>query len=195
MKINLIVLGAGNSKRFNGNKLLTKIKDKPMYMHIVENILDLNLNKIIFVTQYEEIRKELETYNIHVIMNENSELGISHSIKLGIEADDTCEGYLFIVSDQPFIKAETIQTLIDRFKKSDKGMACVEYNSKLKNPTIFSKKYKEELLQLKGDIGGKSVMKKHLDDLERVQIHNELELIDIDTKEELENIINLRLIN
>lgn len=195
MKINLIVLGAGNSKRFNGNKLLAKIKDKPMYMHIVENILDLNLNKIIFVTQYEEIRKKLLDYNIHVVMNEKSELGISHSIKLGIEADDTCDGYLFIVSDQPFIKAESIQALIDRFIKSDKGMACVEYNNKLKNPTIFSKKYKEELLQLQGDVGGKSVMKKHLDDLERVQICNELELIDIDTKEELENIIKLRLIN
>lgn len=189
MKINLILLGAGSSKRFNGNKLLTKIKDKPMYMHIVEKILDLNLNKIIFVTQYEEIKKQLVDYNIHVVMNENSELGISYSIKLGIEADSKCDGYMFIVCDQPFIRTETIRALIDRFIKSGKGMACVEYNNQLGNPTIFSKKYKAELIHLKGDIGGKFVMKQHLDDLEKVKVYDEFELMDIDTKDELEDIV------
>lgn len=189
MKINLILLGAGSSKRFNGNKLLTKIKDKPMYMNIVENILDLNLNKIIFVTQYEEIKKQLVDYNIQVVMNENSELGISHSIKLGIEADNNCDGYMFIVCDQPFIRAETMKALIDVFIKSGKGMACVEYNNQLGNPAIFSKKYKAELINLQGDVGGKFVMRQHFDDLEKVQACHGLELIDIDTKDELENIL------
>ena len=40
MAINLILLAAGNSKRFNGNKLLAIYKDKPIYMHIVEKVLD-----------------------------------------------------------------------------------------------------------------------------------------------------------
>ena len=57
MRINLILLAAGNSKRFNGNKLLAIYKDKPIYMHIVEKVLGLEFNKIICVTQYEEIRK------------------------------------------------------------------------------------------------------------------------------------------
>ena len=60
MKINLILLAAGNSRRFNGNKLLALYKDKPIYMHVVEKSLNLEVNKIICVTQYEEIRKKLK---------------------------------------------------------------------------------------------------------------------------------------
>ena len=64
MRINLILLAAGNSKRFNGNKLLVIYKEKPIYMHIVEKVLDLKVNKIICVTQYEEIKEALLNTNI-----------------------------------------------------------------------------------------------------------------------------------
>ena len=185
MNINLILLASGNSIRFKGNKLLTPVNNKPMYMNVVEKIIKLNFNKIILVTQYEEIKSEVSKYPIQVVMNENSELGISHSIKLGINEDMESEAYMFMVCDQPFISLESIENLIDRFMKSNKGMACVEHNGSLGNPTIFSGKYKYELLSLNGDIGGKSIMKKHLDDLEKVQIIHGVELMDIDTREEL----------
>ena len=71
-------------------------------------------------------------------------------------------------------------------------MAWVEYKGNLGNPTIFSRKYKDELLNLKGDVGGKFVMKKHLEDLEKLLITDKLELMDIDTREELENFYNRR---
>ena len=186
MKINLILLASGNSIRFKGNKLLATVNNKPMYINVVEKILKLNFNKIILVTQYEEIKSEVSKYPIQVVMNENSELGISHSIKLGINEDMEADAYMFMVCDQPFISLESLEKLISRFIKSNKGIACVEYNGSLGNPTIFSKKYKHELLSLNGDIGGKSIIKKYLDDLEKVQIIHEVELIDIDTREELE---------
>ncbi|GAA0077393.1 molybdenum cofactor cytidylyltransferase [Clostridium sp. CTA-5] len=188
MKINLILLASGNSIRFKSNKLLTIVNNKPMYMNVVEKVLKVDFNKIILVTQYEEIKLALPKQDIQVVMNKNSELGISHSIKLGIQNDMNADAYMFMVCDQPFISLKSIKTLINRFIKSDKGMACVENNGKLGNPTIFSKKYRDELLSLKGDIGGKFVMKKHLDDLERVIIINEIEMMDIDTREELINI-------
>lgn len=188
MKINLILLAAGNSNRFKGNKLLTIVNNKPMYMNVVEKILKLNFNKIILVTQYEEIKVALTEQPIQVVMNKNSELGISNSIKLGIQTDIMADAYMFMVCDQPFISLVSIETLIDRFIKSDKGMVCVEYKGNLGNPTIFSKKYKSELLSLEGDVGGKSIMKKHIDDLERVSIINKVEIMDIDTREELENL-------
>ncbi|MBP3915657.1 NTP transferase domain-containing protein, partial [Clostridium sp.] len=99
MAINLILLAAGNSKRFNGNKLLAIYKDKPIYMHIVEKVLDLKVNKIICVTQYEEIKEALLNTNINVVMNNNSNLGISSSIKIGINFDKNADGYMFMVCD------------------------------------------------------------------------------------------------
>ena len=190
MKINLILLAAGNSNRFKGNKLITSVNDKPMYMNVVEKTLKLKFrfNKIILITQYEDIKEALVQQHIQVVMNKNIELGISHSIKLGIQTDMEADAYMFMVCDQPFISLESMEKLIDRFMKSNKGMACVQYEGKLGNPTIFSRKYTQELLSLNGDVGGKSIMKKHLYDLEKVQISHKVELMDIDTREELEKL-------
>lgn len=188
MKINLILLAAGNSIRFQGNKLLTIVNNKPMYMNAIEKVLKVSFNKIILVTQYKEIKEALLEQPIEIIMNKNSELGISYSIKLGIQIDMKADAYMFMVCDQPFISLLSIERLIDRFIKSNKEIACVECKGRLGNPTIFSKKYINELMSLQGDIGGKSIIKKHLDDLEKVDIIDEIELMDIDTKEELKNI-------
>ncbi|MCI9303260.1 nucleotidyltransferase family protein [Clostridium sp.] len=188
MKINLILLAAGNSKRFNGNKLLAIYKNKSMYMYIVEKVLNLKINKIICVTQYEEIKNSLLNTNIDVVINTKSDLGISNSIKLGINFDKNVDGYMFMVCDQPFISVKTLNLVIDNFVSGDKGIVCVGCGNNKGNPVIFSKKYINELLSLEGDNGGKKVINNNLNDLKIVKIDNEIELVDIDTQEKLRSL-------
>lgn len=195
MKINLILLAAGNSKRFNGNKLLAIYKEKPIYMHIVNNVLKLEVNKIICVTQYEEIKEALLNTNINVVMNTNSSLGISSSIKLGINFDKEADGYMFMVCDQPFITEKTLKILLDNFINGEKGIVCVGCGNNKGNPVIFSKKYINELLSLQGDNGGKRILKGHLNDLNVVNIDNEIELLDIDTQEEFTKVSHLKCLH
>lgn len=195
MKINLILLAAGNSKRFNGNKLLAIYKEKPIYMHIVNNVLKLEVNKIICVTQYEEIKEALLNTNINVVMNTNSSLGISSSIKLGINFDKEADGYMFMVCDQPFITEKTLKILLDNFINGEKGIVCVGCGNNKGNPVIFSKKYINELLSLQGDNGGKRILKGHLNDLNVVNIDNEIELFDIDTQEEFTKASHLKCLH
>ena len=195
MRINLILLAAGNSKRFNGNKLLAIYKDKPIYMHIVEKVLGLEFNKIICVTQYKEIKEALLNTNINVVMNDNSSLGISSSIKLGINFDKNADGYMFMVCDQPFISVQTLKSVIDNFINGDKGIVCVGCGDNKGNPVIFSKRYINELLSLEGDSGGKRILKGHLNDLNIVNVDNEIELIDIDTQEVFGKLTDLKCLH
>ena len=188
MKINLILLAAGNSRRFNGNKLLATYKDKPIYMHIVEKVIGLDFNKIICVTQYEEIKEALIDTNVNIVMNHNSNLGISTSIKLGVNFDKEADGYMFMVCDQPFISKKTLKLLINNFINGEKGIVCVGCGDNKGNPVIFSKKYINELLLLEGNNGGKIILKGHLNGLKVVNIDNNIELIDIDTQEELKKL-------
>ena len=195
MRINLILLAAGNSKRFNGNKLLVIYKEKPIYMHIVEKVIDLKVNKIICVTQYEEIKEALLNTNINVVMNDNSSLGISSSIKLGINFDKNADGYMFMVCDQPFISVQTLKSVIDNFINGDKGIVCVGCGDNKGNPVIFSKRYINELLSLEGDSGGKRILKGHLNDLNIVNVDNGIELIDIDTQEVFGKLTDLKCLH
>lgn len=197
MKINLILLAAGNSRRFNGNKLLYKIDGQPMYKHILNKVIDINFNKIVLVTQYEKIKTEVlddrvligKVQNkLDIIINKQSELGISESIKLGINNDKNADAYMFMVCDQPFIEKNTIELLIQAFKDTDKGIACVGYKGILFNPVIFSRKYLKDLISLTKDVGGKKIVNKNLDDVFTMNIFNEIEVYDIDTQEEVNNI-------
>ena len=64
-KIHAILLAAGNSRRFDGNKLLYPYRGKPMYRHILERISEAAVSESegckmgirVLVSQYEEILK------------------------------------------------------------------------------------------------------------------------------------------
>ena len=62
MNISLVLLAAGNSRRFEGNKLLSTIDGKPMYLYIadeIEKCCDSLFDQKIVVSQYEEILREM----------------------------------------------------------------------------------------------------------------------------------------
>ena len=171
--------------------MLHKINKKPMYLHTLDKLIDLkkvndNIDEIIFVTKYDEIINNLKNKDIKVIKNNNSEFGISQSIKLGI-SNSFNNAYMFIVCDQPYIKKETINKFINEFIRSKKNIGCVSNDSILLNPTIFTDKYKDKLLKLDGDKGGKKIILKNIDDLFIFDVLEKRELIDIDYKSQLEN--------
>lgn len=68
MKLGLIMLAAGNSRRFGSNKLLYTIEGEPMYRHILSELMRVrkalkeqkHTCEITVVTQYEEIAAEAE---------------------------------------------------------------------------------------------------------------------------------------
>ena len=129
---------------------------------------------------------DLKDKDIKVIKNNNSEFGISQSIKLGV-SNSSNSVYMFIVCDQPYIKKETIDKFINQFTKSEKNLGCVSNNNVLLNPTIFTRKYKQKLLNLSGDKGGKKIILDNLDDLFTFEILDKKEVKDIDFKYQVED--------
>lgn len=194
-----IILAAGFSKRFDGNKLLYPIDGIPMYQLLVEKLENLSGNyrhikAPTLVTQYEEIKKQCE--NITVVWNEESEKGISSSLKKGLkeaQRNAKCAGknayqeiyYGFFTADQPYMKKETMEAFVRAFFDSRKGIGAVcDKQGNIGNPVLFSERYAEELLGLTGDVGGKRVLKRHLNDVELFEVPAE-ELRDCDMREDI----------
>ena len=213
MKIAMIMLAAGNSRRFGANKLLYEIDGIPMYRHVLEQLDDtkkkieniyseysdiVQLNNlyrnnitakiicnIIVITQYDAIAEAVKTKEIQVLYNPHPEDGISSSVKIGLNASLDADAVLFTVSDQPWLTSETICELIHVFLNTSKGIACVSCQGKMGNPCIFDRKYYNELLSLERDKGGKKVIMKHLDDTQIYEIEAGRELEDIDYYESI----------
>ena len=188
MKINLVLLASGNSKRFGSNKLLYKINGKEMFKYSVDLADDLKkslkdtIKNIIVVSKYQEIKEYVLSKNMIYVENPQSELGISTSIILGISESEKSESdyLMFMVCDQPYTKTSTIKSFIESFLKSDKGIGAVAFEKIMGNPCIFSCKYLEDLKKLSGDIGGKKIIKENLDDVYIYEVSTKKELEDID---------------
>lgn len=188
MKINLVLLASGNSKRFGSNKLLYKINGKEMFKYSVDLADDLKkslkdtIKNIIVVSKYQEIKEYVLSKNMIYVENPQSELGISTSIILGVSESekDRSEYIMFMVCDQPYTKSSTIENFIKSFLKSSKGIGAVAFEKIMGNPCIFSHKYLKDLKKLSGDIGGKKIIKENLDDVYIYEVSTKKELEDID---------------
>ena len=155
--ITAIVMASGFSKRMGLNKLLMKYNDKFLIEYTLEKISQCDFVEKIIVTQYEEIEKL--TNNFKVVINENAHKGQSESIKLGVKSSEKCDGYMFFVADQPLISQNDIEKLIKVFRENKDFIVIPKYKEKRGNPVIYPSLYKEEILRLEGDKGGKSIIK------------------------------------
>jgi molybdenum cofactor cytidylyltransferase len=182
IRIAIILLASGNGRRFGSNKLLHIMSDgRPMISSVIDAArAQVNCRKIL-VTQYEELASLSADFDI--VMNRNPELGISHSMQLGISAAGDANAYVFCVCDQPGIRASTISKLIESFKNSSHGIVSLSWQGHMFNPKIFSSIYRDELLSVSGDTGGRQIISAHMNDLLLVEADSEAEVIDIDYRD------------
>lgn len=186
--INAIILASGFSNRMGSNKLLMKLNGKKIVQYIMDKAKNISFNDIIVVTSYDEIVELALKRDMKCVMNYNSKKGISESIKLGIMNSQLCEGYMFFTGDQPLISEKTILKLIHNFYENKDKIILPVYDGLRGSPVIFPWKYRDELLSLEGDTGGKVIIKNNLEDVLYVNIENNAESFDIDTIEDYENI-------
>lgn len=187
-----VILAAGMSKRMGEcNKLLLNVKEMPLFQHICQALSKNHLKLI--VTAFPEIAEYAAHHDFMVVWNKEQSLGQSHSIKLALKElrnhNENIKGVLFATADQPFITAEIIQSLYDNFQLHDCNKIIVPaYKDRVGSPCIFPMRYRDELLKLTGDKGGRAIYKRHMDDVVFVQLPCERFLLDIDTPADIDDI-------
>ncbi len=186
--INCIVMASGYGSRIGTNKLLLEYRDKKLIEHIMDKILQINFYSRLVVAKDKEVLDIACKRGFKVVENKNSILGQSESIKLGIENSPVAEGYMFFTGDQPLLSKLTIEKMIDAFKNNPQNIVVPRYKERNGSPVIFSSIFIDELKDLKGDKGGREVIKRNKDSLVFVEVENECELMDIDTWEDYEKL-------
>ena len=151
---------------------------RPMVASILDAVRPLEAYKKILVTQYDEVASLAP--DLDIVMNDRPDLGISRSMQLGLTAAGDSDAYMFCVCDQPGLKTATLERMIEAYKKGTAGIVSLSWKGKMCNPKIFSSRYKEELMKLSGDTGGRQIIASHKDDILLVEAVSEDEVKDID---------------
>jgi len=185
--VSAILLAAGESKRMGRAKLLLPFDGSTVLVRTIANLLSSKVDEVIVVlgARAQEIKKVLAGLPAKVVFNPDYHQGMSTSLIAGLkQVNSKAQRIIVALADQPLIDKKIYNRLIEESLACDKGIIVPVYQAKIGNPIIFSKKYKTELLGLKGDVGGREIVKQHPDDILEVAVDSGSINMDIDNMDE-----------
>lgn len=185
-----IILASGFSRRMKRDKLLMEIDGDILIERVIKACIGSKLDDIIIVYRNEEVKKIGEKYNIKTIYNAQANLGQSEGLKLGVRKAIDAKSYMFLVGDQPFLTSDLINKLIEEYRESNLPILVPYYNEQRGMPMIISSIFKEELLKITGDKGGRDIVEKNISKVKKVYIGEEKLGIDIDDESDLRQFLS-----
>ena len=193
MSTAIIILAAGNSSRMGKPKQLLSYNGQTLLNIVISESVKTNFNPIVVVlgAHAKEIAQSAINPGVVYAVNEGWENGMSSSISFGLKTalniNYEIENAIFTVADQVHISAEIIEQLDHVHQTEEKNIVTSAYAQTTGTPTLFNKKYFEELLNLTGETGAKSLIKENTDDTATIPF--ELGKVDIDTETDYKNLI------
>jgi molybdenum cofactor cytidylyltransferase len=183
-KISAILLGAGRSRRMGEDKLSLPWGRKTVFEHCLEILLRSEAKEVIVVLSDRTGRMagRLKRRRVELVMNPDDREGMASSIRRGIKAvHPGSDGILIALGDQPTLKTRTVNVLVRAFTEGKGEIIVPSFRGKRGHPVIFHKKYQKELMQLKGDTGGRAIIERYPDAVRVVRVRSQGVVKDIDT--------------
>ncbi len=153
--------------------------------HCFNALLGSDVQELVVVLSLrnEGLKSLFQGGKVKAVINPCSDKGMSTSIRMGIKALRLkSDGILIGLGDQPFLKTRTINVLIRAFDHGEGGEIILpSFRGRRGHPVIFHRKYKRELLDLEGDVGGISVIERHPENVRVVPVKSMGVVRDVDT--------------
>ena len=184
--LHAIVLAAGASSRFGSAKQLVRIGDRPLLSLVAGRAAEVVGHALIVVlgAQAAELSPLLRHSPGSVLINRDWREGLASSIRAGVaRLPAACEGVMLVLADQACVTVEDLRRLAGAWRRQPLGIAAACYGATVGVPAIFPQHLFGELKELKGDVGARSLLKRHADHLVRVPMASAA--FDLDTPADL----------
>ena len=187
-----IILAAGEGKRMGKVKLTLPLGDKQLIEWVLQAVKLAPLDKYFLVVRPEdkEMIKIGESWGAEIVLNPEYRSGMSSSIRKALDqiSSELVEGIFILLGDQPLINPSIIYKMLKAFTPGKREIVVPFYKDKQGNPVLFDNYWKEELMKLSGDVGGRVLIEAHPERIKRVKIPDESIFLDIDREEDYQKI-------
>ena len=192
MKIALLILAAGESKRMQSIKQLLPWKNTTLLGNAIEQAIQSKGNAVYVVlgAQANQIAPTIAHYQVQIIENTNWQNGLGNSIAAGVnyikQNQPDYDAILITLADQPLLTADYYNRLIDHYVQKEAKIIASETNNRPSVPALFDALYFDKLSQLHQDHGAKEILLAAQNDL--YVMPADTNLIDVDTQMEYEKV-------
>jgi molybdenum cofactor cytidylyltransferase len=163
--ISAVVLAAGRGDRASEQKVLLPLRDKPVLQWVLESVLASDLHEIVCVVRdLEAVRRRISLVDegLYWLENPTADQGQSSAVIAGLwGVDPKSDGTLFLLGDQPMVRHELINSLVERFENTNALIVAPSFRGQIHNPILFHRDLFPKLLQLTGDQSGEIIIQKY----------------------------------
>lgn len=186
-----IVLAAGDSKRFGQPKQLLDWRGQPFVRAIARTALAAGLSPVIVVTgaDAERVENAVKDLDVKTIRRAAWQSGQSSSVKAGIKSlPENTGAAIFLLADQPQIGSDVIRALVEVHAQGlHPIVAPLVRQERRANPVLFDRVTFSDLMNLEGDVGGRTVFPKY--NVKYLHWHDDRLLLDVDKPEDYQRLI------
>ncbi|MDB9568620.1 nucleotidyltransferase family protein [Providencia rettgeri] len=180
MNICILILAAGKSERFQnaggtGSKLNFMLEKNTVFEKTLLNSIDSELPvHVVTRPENEGVINNCLQFNIpYSLINSN---GLGESIAFGVKNTSNLDGWIIHLADMPYINSHLFTRVANKLKHHT--LVRPVYNGLPGHPVGISAKYYTELINLVGDDGAKSILRRNL--VYQLNINDENVVKDID---------------
>jgi molybdenum cofactor cytidylyltransferase len=182
--IGIIILAAGSSHRFGTDKRTACMPDgTPLLSATLANVPDTFNRRILVLKKTDEELGGLYADRWQICYAENPETGMANSLASGIAKAENWSAAVIGLGDMPYISSTTYSALQQGLEKHD--IVIPVSKGKRGNPVGFHERFFDEIMQLQGDQGARSLLKNFAEECFEIEVSDNGISQDIDTPEML----------
>lgn len=185
-KMGILVLAAGYSARFPGDKRRAQIGDGSSLLELtVSNLLDSGLPLRLCLRDEPGDRswEDRVPSSVTPIYCDRSREGMGATLAQGIAACEDWSVTFVTLGDMPSISPSTIRRLSTI--AGEEWIVAPSFRERLGHPVAFGRRFYGELRNLSGDTGARSVVNRHETELQVLEVDDPGVHFDVDVPEAL----------
>lgn len=205
-----LILAAGYSSRMGAFKPLLPIGDMSAIEMVSAALKKAGINRIIGVTGYQRelLRPVFAAEGIEEAYNPDFDQGMFTSIQAGIRkaldgistennryqsaglgSSQMPDGFFLMLVDCPLVPDDVLKQLLKKREENPEAFIVPCFRGKKGHPLLIPGRYAEEILAYEGEGGLKAITNRHEDRLIRLEVGTEAVVLDMDTPEGYEEIL------
>jgi molybdenum cofactor cytidylyltransferase len=182
-KVGALILAAGFSHRFGSVKLDAKLNNgETVFAQTLRRVGAAIPNyKVVTRPELMELLRPTES---QLNAYDRAEEGMGASLAYGISLVSEWQACLVCLADMPFIEVATYRQLAESLQQDN--IVIPFHGEQAGNPVGFGRKFYSDLSRLKGDAGGRAVVKANPEAVISINTEDAAILYDIDTPADLD---------
>lgn len=184
----IVLLAAGESRRFGAIKQLAPIDGEPMVRRAARTALGTGASVVVIIGAHADVvGQALADLPVHLCLHDDWAAGMGSSLAAGIHEVGTrfphASAALVCLADQPLMTARLLTDMLARHRQADDRVLATAYGGNAGVPALFPRDCFASLLQLSGAEGARARLRQMA---ARVELFPDSAGPDVDTPADLQ---------